>query len=263
MFTLGIGQFTALDLAPADYVRVAGESGCSSVSILAISPNPRQNLPLVLEGNSGQVKAALAAQNLTVGNIECCMLTPKTDMDVFRSGLEVGRSVGARGVTAILFDTDESRVGDNLRRLCALASEHDLRVSLEFMPMSPRWRTLSEAIELIESLHQPNLGLCIDLLHLVRSGSSIQDVANLSPELIHYVQLCDGLDLAVTDDYAMEASSNRLTPGEGAFPIADLLAVLPHDTLIEIEVPQFSSMRPEDRVRAIVGETRKFLNLSI
>jgi len=259
-FRLGMGHFTALDLTPVGYINVAGLAGCVSVSMLTISPNPQQHLPLVSEGNVDSVKAALASQNLVVGNIECCVLTPHTNVETLRSGLELGRCIGAKGVTAVLFDSDESRVCDNLHRLCSIASECDLRVSLEFMPMSPRWQSLQEANDLIESLNEPNLGLCVDLLHVVRSGGSAKDVAMLAPDLIHYVQLCDGADLAVTRDYAKEASSQRLTPGEGVFPIAELLAVLPKDTLLEIEVPQSSSAEPKDRICAIVSATRQCLN---
>ena len=262
VYRLGIGQFTAIEVTPAEYVGVAAEAGFDRVSLLTISPNPQMSLPLITRDNVAGVKSALDSASVDVGNLECCMLTPHCDVEAFRPGILLGRELGATGVTAILFDGDELRTEKNLRQLCALARECGLRVSIEFMPMTPRWRTIGEAAALIRSLGEPNLGLCIDLLHLIRSGGTPAEVAATSGELIHYAQLCDGADTIVTADYGVEASSNRLAPGEGVFPIQDFLQALPAGTLLEIEVPQPAERPALDRVKLIIEAARRQLALA-
>lgn len=262
MTRLGIGQFTAIEVAPEEYIGIAAATGCDRVSLLTISPNPQMPLPLVTTDNFASVKAALDAAGICVGNIECCMLTPQCEVESFRPGIALARELDGAGLTAILFDDDEERAVNNLRQLCTLAREYGLRVTIEFMPMAPRWGTIGEAAALIQSVGEPDLGLCVDLLHLVRSGGTPADVAAIPGGLIHYVQLCDGADLSVTADYGIEAGSNRLAPGEGVFPLQAFLQALPAGAALEIEVPQPPERPAAERVREIVEATRRQLALA-
>lgn len=262
MARLGIGQLTAIEVPPEEYIAIAAGTGCDQVSLLAMSPNPQMTFPLVTADNLDAVKAVLDRTGLGVGNVEVAMLTPQCDVESFRPGVEIGRELGAAGVTVILMDSDENDTVRNLRRMCAMARESGLRVNIEFMPLTPRWRTIGEAAELVQSLGEPGLGLGVDLLHVVRAGGTPADVAAVPQELIHYAQLCDGADLGVTADYAVEAGANRLAPGEGVFPLQSFLQALPAGIVLEIEVPQHPDRPALERVRAIVEATRRQLALA-
>lgn len=256
MTNLGLAHFTATDVDIDTFIAIAAETGCQRISLFVNSPNPQAAIPLVSRKNLAEVKQSLQTHGLEVSNIECFMLTPGTDIESFREALALGRELGAVGTTVLLFDSDEGRVKDKLTAFCELAATYRLRVSIEFMPMAPAWHTLAETVALIEQVDRHNLGLCIDLLHLIRSGGSPEDVAALPEHLVHYVQLCDSDDLSANQQYATEAGVHRLAPGEGRFPIAALLSAVPPLTPLEIEVPQSTQQPAWERVKAIVDATR-------
>jgi len=81
--SLSLGQFTAIDVGPVEYISIAADAGFQKVSLLVNSPNPKSEYPLVTRENSSEVKTALQTSGLGVNNIECFMLTPTTDIDRF------------------------------------------------------------------------------------------------------------------------------------------------------------------------------------
>lgn len=262
MNPLSIGQFTALDLSLEDFIDNTAANGCPLLSLLVCPPNPQIQLPLVSGENLAAIKTRLDTCGLSVLNVECFMLTAKTEVDTWRAALATGAALGATGATALLYDTDEARVINNLHALCALGREFDLRINIEFLPLSPRWQTLHEAAALIETVAEPNLGLSVDLLHLIRSGGTPADIATVPENLIHCAQICDSNDSSAHNHYAEEAASQRLIPGEGTFPITDFLQALPANTPIEIEVPQRASVTTSEKLSKIVSSTQHQLELA-
>lgn len=262
MVTLGLGQLTAIDVDPVEYIAIAAATGCQTVSLFVTQAGAQSRFPLVTGENCDAVKEQLLATGIQVANVECFMLTPKVNVEDFRAALELGAELGARGATALLYDNDEARVAANLTRLCQMAAEVGLRINIEFMPLAPNWKTLQHTTELIRQLNQPNLGLCIDLLHLIRSGGTPADVAAADAKLIYSVQLCDSLDLSATADYAMEAGVKRLAPGEGKFPTVEFLKALPAGMPLELEVPQLPERPALERVTAIVEAARRQIALA-
>jgi sugar phosphate isomerase/epimerase len=98
---------------------------------------------------------------------------------------------------------------------------------------------------------------------LVRSGSSAAELAAVDPEYIGYAQLNDTTLQPRLDNYMEEAMFERMVPGEGELPLTDILSVLPHDIVLEIEVPRRSlalaGVSPIDRVRPCVEAARRLL----
>ncbi|TGD73298.1 sugar phosphate isomerase/epimerase [Mangrovimicrobium sediminis] len=239
MGTLGVHQMCALEIQPLELVRIAAEVGCQEVSVVSQPLDPANNIfPLVTADNIAALKQELAATGVGVANIEAFPIAPAAPVEAYRPALELGASLGARGATALLFDTEESRVVETLARFGEVAGEYGLRVGIEFMALSPRWNTLESMRDLVVKVGSSNVGIGIDLLHLVRSGGRPADVLALDPALFAYAQLCDGANLDVTTDYVEEAVGNRLAPGEGCFPVVDFLRALPAGAAVELEVPQ-------------------------
>ena len=259
MYKLGIHHLTAIETDPVTFVAIAAETGCQEVSVFTRQPGARSNYPLVNSDNRGAMAATLAETGVRIANIESFMLTPVTDPSAFEPALELGARLGARSAGVQVFDDQEARVVDNLSALSELASGLGLAVAIEFMPLAPAWKTLAATVELVAKVSHPGLAIGIDLLHLVRSGGSPEDVSAMAPGLIGYAQLCDGADLRVTSDYAGEAASKRLAPGEGVFPLASFLRALPEGTPIELEVPQPPIRPPLARVQQAVAAARRLI----
>lgn len=259
MVNLSLGQLTAIEAEPAEFIAIAAAAGAQSVSLMVNSPNPQSPFPEVTQDNFSAVQQALRDSGLRVNNVECFMLTPHSNVESFREAFAIGQQLGAIGATALVYDSDEEQVKTNLRQLCALGKEYNLRINLEFMAMTPKWNTLTSAAELIQQVGVDNLGLGVDLLHFVRSGSTLEDLACIPEEIIYYAQLCDSLDITANQDYAVEASAQRLAPGAGKFAVREFIQALPSHAFLELEVPQSAAVPAGERVKAIVAATRATL----
>jgi sugar phosphate isomerase/epimerase len=87
-------------------------------------------------------------------------------------------------------------------------------------------RTLPEALAIVMAADRPNGGILVDALHLARSGGQPDDLADVPPALLPYLQLADAPTDA-PDDLYEEAVHGRLLPGDGQLPLAALLAAVP------------------------------------
>ena len=262
MATLGLGQLTAVDVTPEEYISIAAEVGVDSVSLFVCQPGLQAKFPLTTTENLAAIKQRLNSSGIGVANIDCFMLTPNVDVAEFLPLIDLGAQLEAQGATVLLYDNDQSRVADHLNLLCEMARQAGLRIGVEFMPFTPKWKNLPDTVELIRQLAIPNLGVAIDLLHLIRTGGSPKDVATIDPSLISFVQLCDGISTEPADNYFAEAGIERMAPGAGNFPVQEFLQAVPADTLLELEVPQLSDLSPLERIRIIVESTRRQIRLA-
>jgi sugar phosphate isomerase/epimerase len=109
--------------------------------------------------------------------------------------------------------------------ICRRAAAHDVTCDLEFIPL---WGvpTLDMAWQIVSAADQPNSGLVFDVWHFVRSRSKLDTLRQLPGSMIHCLQLNDGpLDLPA-DVSIMDDCYNRLFPGDGGFPNAEIIRIL-------------------------------------
>lgn len=80
----------------------------------------------------------------------------------------------------------------------------------------------------------------------VRAGHTASDLEAIDPSLIGYVQLSDH---TISQQGALyrDDTMDRRVPGEGELPLREILAVVPSDVVIGLEVPM--------RSRAEAGES--------
>jgi sugar phosphate isomerase/epimerase len=105
------------------------------------------------------------------------------------------------------------------------------------MGATPACDNLKTAVWYVDQVHRDNLGITLDAVHLVRSGATVAEIAALDPRYINNAQICDGFGMQVTSDYLHEAAVERITPGEGDWPLVDIFAAIPKDTLVDLELP--------------------------
>jgi sugar phosphate isomerase/epimerase len=117
-------------------------------------------------------------------------------------------------------------------------------------------RSPAQALDIALTLG-PGVGLCIDTLHVIRSGSGWDDVAALPPERIRHVQMNDG-PLEAPHDRVNEAVFDRLMPGQGAFNLKGLLPLLPDHAMIAVEAPSrvFREGEPGERAARLMQSMR-------
>ena len=134
-----------------------------------------------------------------------------------------------------------------------ISAERGMGFNLEFAPPHAI-NTLSDAVATLECLRRDNMRLVIDAMHFFRSGASVDELRALSPDLIGYVQLCDVPRTPPHDDYLREACFQRLIPGEGELPLAELCAAIPNGVAIGLEVPMQVPTEQPGKLEALIGQ---------
>lgn len=116
---------------------------------------------------------------------------------------------------------------DSYAAICRRAAERGMQCDLEFIPL---WGVvdLETAWKIVGGAATTNGGIVFDTWHYVRGGSKLDTLREIPGRLIHSVQLNDG-PLRLPKDVTLEKDCyRRLFPGEGEFPLTDILRVLAH-----------------------------------
>jgi sugar phosphate isomerase/epimerase len=98
---------------------------------------------------------------------------------------------------------------------------------------------LNTAVGIVEKVSSPAAGILIDALHFDRSAGRLEDLRGISPQRLHYWQICDApAERPATTEALMHAArEERMFPGEGGIDLVGLTREMPPDITISIEVP--------------------------
>nr|MBC7243884.1 sugar phosphate isomerase/epimerase [Chloroflexota bacterium] len=139
-----------------------------------------------------------------------------------------------------------------LRELAAIAEPYGVKLAFEFLGFP--WcsvRTLEQCWEIVQETALPNVGLVIDTCHFYAGDSSLDSIAEVSPQKIFIFHINDVEDRpkdSIEDAY-------RLLPGEGVIPLNDILAQLKRigfDGLCSVELfrPEYWEREPSELAAA-------------
>jgi sugar phosphate isomerase/epimerase len=179
-------------------------------------------------------------------------------------GLLIEQTV-AVGATALLVVSDLTDRTATVRALTALTErcrQHGVGVGLEYMA----WTNPSAPLDAIDIADEAGCELLVDVLHHVRVGAGIEELdAIVESGRLGWVQLCDA-PLAnpagsALDSLIHEARHGRVPPGHGELPLGELLARLPSDVAISVEVQSDTllAIQPLARARLLHDASRSVL----
>jgi sugar phosphate isomerase/epimerase len=258
---LSLDYLTVSGATPIEQVEAAAAAGFDSVGLRFLSPPD-----LVLDHEVVDDHATVRA----IGRACRSVGVRPLDVEVFFLGaeLEETRAVraadaaaetGAATLLAVIADDERQRAAERFAWLCDVAAQNGMTVALEFMRWSPI-ASIDDALAFVASAGRPNAGICVDALHLSRSGGQPERLMGLPAG--SFVQLCDAPAGAPPADLLKtEARSDRLLPGEGELWLDRLLAAIPADMPISVEVPhRLHAARSVMERAAIAGQAlRAFL----
>ncbi|MCC7040434.1 MAG: sugar phosphate isomerase/epimerase [Burkholderiales bacterium] len=260
---LGLAYLTTPGAHPVAQIEAAGATGFALVGLRLVAPVGLQleHDPVADARLRSEVARALRATGVRFYDADALTIAATTDVAALRGPVEVAAELGAALVQVVVEDPDPARAAERFAALCDLAAPLGLDVALEFM----RWRavrTLAAAAALLDAAARPNVTICLDCLHFVRSGGVPEDIARIGAGRIGYVQLCDA-PLADPGDAGLlaEARAGRLHPGEGGLPLAAILAALAPSTVLTVEIPRAADAgrSPRERARLAYEATRAWL----
>lgn len=259
---LSVHHLCALDATPAELVALAADAGCAHVCLFTFVPEAAARFyPVVTAADVPMLAEQMRAAGVSLCNLEVFPLDGREDWAGFSAGLSTGAALGATRATAHIHDAAFDAGVRRFAAFCDRAADHGLIAGLEFNGFSAV-KDLPTAAAIVRAAGRGNSELVCDMLHLVRSGGTAADVA-AAADLIGYAQISDGPAAIAADQRWHEAIRERRLPGDGDFPLVDMVRALNPATVIEIEVPQGaarkSGMSAADRVRRAAEAARAVL----
>jgi sugar phosphate isomerase/epimerase len=240
---LGLHHLTVTELDALAFIEVAALAGYDQVTLFTNAPYVPQAgresmfvYPTVTPQVAGEVRAALQANRLGMVGAEFFLMTADVNLQAYVPGLAVGAELGAAYAVTHVFDTDAARAVDTLGAFCDLAATEGLAVGIEFCTLTPGCRSIQQAAWFVDQVGRPNLGFGICPMHLTRSGGTAADIAKLDAHYFRYGQINDGHGLHSSSDYFAEVHDREL-PGDGDFPLHDILSALPAGIPLEVKIP--------------------------
>lgn len=238
---LSLDSLTLTDTQPQAAIRAAAEAGFDICSLWVQAP-PLYPSALLSPDKESECAAIIADTGISVQALEVFDLYSLAAVEDYKPQLELGARLGGQVALVINYsNSDRAEVADILALFSETAGKFGLGVNLEPV-CGGKSQTLAEACDLIR-VSGADVGLCFDPHHLIRTGGGIEELRAIEPGLIRYVQVCDGLIPQPAEVAATEAVCERLYPGEGDFPLIDLLRAAPRDVTLGVECPSLRRLQ--------------------
>ena len=262
MNTIIIAPTTLQDTRPLEYIDATIAAGYDGIG-LRVHRSP--GLPFhPVVGDAALIREMRQRLDaFEVFDLYSFYLQPDTDVASFAPAMELGASFGAKYATVMGADEDWSRQRDNFVKTCDLAKQFGLTCSLEFAVIRPL-ATLPQTVRLIEEA-QRHAVICIDPLHLARSGGSPADVKALDAKYFPYAQISDGiLDPGEPNPalFGKLGLGTRALPGKGKLPLRAVIAALPQGIPLSVELPHVLAPKgtsAHEWAKTTLESTRNFL----
>lgn len=235
---IGIAPLSVLGTEPADFILAAKNTGYDFVGLRTRPVTDAEKDLNLLHGNVRlqEVKAVLKDTGMKVADTEFLAIGADTGRDLWLPMLEAASSLGAQSLTVTITDPELGRALDTLSRLVADGRDAGTVIALE--PIS--YQTVKQLKDGAEAAAQTGCKVLFDTLHFHRAFCTRDQITAALPHLAGMFQICDGITARRADTregLIEESRAHRLPPGEGDFPLAECIALLPADMPVSIEVP--------------------------
>jgi sugar phosphate isomerase/epimerase len=262
MHQLAIEHQTISGLLPVKFVSLAADLDCRYIAIaLTGGPyNPHNYAPCSLRDDATlrrRMIAAMRDRGVCVSLGEGFTVRSGSDARS-QADLDTMAELGAARINTVTMDPDLGRSFDEFGLLAEMAAARGMETTIEFAP-SLTVADLDGALAAVRHVARPDFRLLIDTMHLAHAGHTPADLAAVDPSLIGYAQLSDHT-VRQRGASCRDDSLDRLPPGEGELPLRQILAALPADVVIGLEVPMRSRAEAgeptADRARRCVRAAR-------
>ena len=253
MNRLGVEMLTLLGMPPVEYIKLASELGCVSVStglsglpltmfgITDFAPYPAWSLrddPALRR----EMIAAMRDTGVRIGLAEGFSAKADADVSAFAADLDIFAELGAERLNAICMENDMAMATDQLGKLAGMAADRGMVFTIEFFP-SEGINSFERALEVTGGIGREKAKVLLDSMHFFRTGGTLAKLEAAGTEVVGYVQLADAPNTPPGESYFMDAMFARQVPGEGELPLRELIAALPADMPISLEVPRLEDLK--------------------
>lgn len=206
-----------------------------------------------------RTRAAMERCGVSLSLAEGFLVRPDQPVSIHIPAFDLMAELGAPRVNLVNLGGGGEAAIDAVRDFGRHARERGMRTTIEFLPMLAPG-TFAAALAFAE---RAEVQVLVDAMHFFRSGGQVDELT-AAADRIGYVQICDVPLPATAEDYGLEASHDRLQPGEGDLPLAAFLAALPTDVPVGLELPMMRHASPDVDMRALlapaVAATRRLIS---
>ena len=259
LLSLAAGVIPELMTDPARFVEVTAAAGWKATGVW-FDQDSWSSI------TSREVKKRIDDKGIEAVDMEVIRLGKS--MDKGKALIEAACEVGAKNILVVSSLHSSEETADQLSHLCSLAEAGDIVICLEFMKFTSV-KSLSDALDIIRLVDAQNIGILLDLLHVVRSGTTFKEIKACDPNLFPYAQWCDGnaQPFGWSDpELISDALDDRLLPTQGKLNALEFESLFDKGVPFSIEVrskrlrtelPEF-----EERARYVLEQTLAALPIS-
>ncbi len=268
MDRLGIEMLSVFGMPPVDYVHLTADLGCRyiTVGMVGFAPVKALNYPPFSLRDDPKLRrdllVALDERGVSISLGEGLLIAPQVDVHSYAADLDVMAELHIPRINTVSLEPDRPRAFDELAALTALAADRGIRTCVEPV-VGLSIADLPSAMAAVEYVNRDEISLLIDTMHVARFGATADELRAIPAERIGYIQLSDTTMQKRLQHYAEEAMFERLAPGDGELPLLDLLAALPEEPVVGLEIPMRSSaeagVSARDRLLPCVERARSLL----
>jgi sugar phosphate isomerase/epimerase len=238
-----MAYLTSAPLPAPECISLAAKLGYHAVGIRILPAAPGGDVQDLIADKAAlrETVARMQATGVSVFDVEIIRINEHFALENYKAFLEVCGALSAKAILVGGDDRNEARLTENYARFCAAAAPYGLTADLEFMPWSG-CRDAQAAARIASASGQANAGVLVDTLHCARSSTTLDDIAAIPRELLHYAQVCDapGAMPVTFEELIYTARTHRLLPGEGTIRIRDVFDRLPATIPVSVEVPSIA-----------------------
>jgi sugar phosphate isomerase/epimerase len=242
---LGIEMLSVFGMPPVEYVNLVADLGCRYITAGLVGYAPVKSLgypPFSLRDDAtlrSDLLAVMADRGVSMSLGEGLLIAPGVDVRSYAIDLDIMAELFIPRINTVSLEPDRARTFDQLAALTALAADRGIATCIEPV-VGLSIADLATALAAVEYVGGDDVSLLIDTMHVARFGAVADDLRSLPAERIGYIQLSDTTLQPRMANYAEEAIFERLPPGEGELPLAAMLAALPDDRVVGLEIPMRS-----------------------
>ena len=262
-------HLTNISCPPPEMIRVAARAGYDAVSLRTIPMGLPGERPYDIAKDPHllrETRRAAQETGILLHDTENARIAAGVDVQDYEPALAAAAELGIRHILTNIWTPDRSFYTDQFCRLCELAARYEQTVSVEFVT----WASvtdLRQVRQLLLDSGKENVGVVVDCLHFYRSRVQLHELEECPQSWFHYAHLCDCEAPIPRDEAALihTGRAERLYPGEGAIPIAEIISRIPQ-VVCGVEVPHLTRVekigyetharRALEGAKACLGEQR-------
>jgi len=223
-------------------VRIAAEAGFNSVGLNAGSISNRggeYKRLLDLGYDDARMQRILDEHALKIAEVEALVIGNDEQARTCRHlvetfGVDTIQTIAMFRVDGESEPLDIDAAAQWLRNFATELAPYGTKLALEFIPTTPI-PDASTAQRLADAAGHPNVGTCVDFWHVMR-GRGISELDVVDWNRVYNVQVNDGTLVPADPNYIHDCLYYREVPGDGEFPIDELMARVPATAPINMEV---------------------------